>query len=204
MATNTLSMCGEGFFYTLSLLLGTCAFLMGRAWLNLGFKPETRTTLESSRNNTETSVPSTEPSVLEVTQSQITHHASTSSHSVPQDIWLRDQHIELVNIIGEPSEGMLTRSMAAKLTTASTSECLFANFLFEIEHTNVFEALKHPGWEDAMQEELNQFYRNNFYTLFPLPYGKIAIGSKWVFRNKNDELRTVVKNKARLVAQGFS
>nr|GFD20048.1 hypothetical protein [Tanacetum cinerariifolium] len=29
-----------------------------------------------------------------------------------------------------------------------------------IEPKNVSEALKHPGWIDAMQEELNQFYRN--------------------------------------------
>ncbi|GKF29257.1 retrovirus-related pol polyprotein from transposon TNT 1-94, partial [Tanacetum coccineum] len=39
---------------------------------------------------------------------------------------------------------MLTRSMAAKLTTASTSECLFADFLSDIEPKKVYEALKHP------------------------------------------------------------
>ncbi|GJT68516.1 retrovirus-related pol polyprotein from transposon TNT 1-94 [Tanacetum coccineum] len=95
------------------------------------------------------------------------------------DRWSRDQHIKLVNIIGDPGEGMLTRSMAANLTTTSASECLFADFLFEIEPKKVSEALKHPGCVDAMQEELNQFYRNKVWTLIPLPYGKIAIGSKW-------------------------
>ncbi|GJY78149.1 retrovirus-related pol polyprotein from transposon TNT 1-94 [Tanacetum coccineum] len=44
---------------------------------------------------------------------------------------------------------MLTRSMAAKLTTTSVSECLFANFLSEIEPKKVLEALKHPGWNKA-------------------------------------------------------
>ncbi|GJS76292.1 retrovirus-related pol polyprotein from transposon TNT 1-94 [Tanacetum coccineum] len=48
-------------------------------------------------------------------------------------MWLRDQHIELVNIIGDPGEGMLTRSIAARLTTASASECLFADFHSVIE-----------------------------------------------------------------------
>ncbi|GJX90387.1 hypothetical protein Tco_0343713 [Tanacetum coccineum] len=96
----------------------------------------------------------------EVPQSQDTNNASTSSYPVAQNRWSRDQHIELVNIIGDPGEGMLTRSMAAKLTAASASECLFANFLSEIEPKKVSEALKHPGWVDAMQEELNQFYRN--------------------------------------------
>ncbi|GKA84826.1 retrovirus-related pol polyprotein from transposon TNT 1-94 [Tanacetum coccineum] len=55
-----------------------------------------------------------------------------------------------------------------------------------------------------MQDELNQFYRNKVWTLVPLPYGKIAIGSKWVFRNKKDEHGIVTKNKARLVAQRYS
>ncbi|GKA24360.1 retrovirus-related pol polyprotein from transposon TNT 1-94 [Tanacetum coccineum] len=120
------------------------------------------------------------------------------------DRWSRDQHIELVNIIGDPGEAMLTRSMAAKLTAALASECIFADFLFEIEPKKVSEALKHSGWIDAMQEELNQFYRNKVWTLVPLPYGKTAIGSKWVFGNKKDEHGITTKNKARLVAQGYS
>ncbi|GKA65602.1 putative ribonuclease H-like domain-containing protein, partial [Tanacetum coccineum] len=36
-----------------------------------------------------------------------------------------------------------------------------------------------------------------------LPYGKKVIGTKWVFRNKRDERSIVVKNKVRLIAQGF-
>ncbi|GKC26084.1 putative ribonuclease H-like domain-containing protein, partial [Tanacetum coccineum] len=35
-----------------------------------------------------------------------------------------------------------------------------------------------------------------------LPYGKKAIGTKWLYRNKKDERGVVVKNKTRLVAQG--
>ncbi|GJX22157.1 putative ribonuclease H-like domain-containing protein [Tanacetum coccineum] len=37
-----------------------------------------------------------------------------------------------------------------------------------------------------------------------LPYGKRAIGTKWVYRNKKDERGIVVRNKARLVAQGYT
>nr|GFA96778.1 retrovirus-related Pol polyprotein from transposon TNT 1-94 [Tanacetum cinerariifolium] len=123
---------------------------------------------------------------------------------IPGDRWSRDQHIKLMNIIGDPGEGMLTRSMAAKLTTASTSECLFADFLSEIEPKKVFEVLKHLGWVNLMQEELNKSYRNKVWTLVPLPFGKTTIGSKWVFRNKKDEHGITIKNKARLVAQGYS
>ncbi|GJW15297.1 retrovirus-related pol polyprotein from transposon TNT 1-94 [Tanacetum coccineum] len=157
-----------------------------------------------SGNNIEVSGSITEFLVPDVIQSHISNQASTSSHPIPRDRWSRDEHIELVNIIGDPGEGMLTRSMAVKLTAASASECLFADFLSEIEPKKVSEALKHPGWIDAMQEELNQFYRNKVWTLVPLLYGKIAIGSKWVFKNKKDEHGITTKNKARLVAQGYS
>ncbi|GKD71878.1 retrovirus-related pol polyprotein from transposon TNT 1-94, partial [Tanacetum coccineum] len=125
-----------------------------------------------------------------------------SSYPVAQDRWSIDT--ELVNIIGDPSEGMLTRSMASKLTVASVSECLFADFLSKIEPKKVSKALKHPGWVDAMQEELNQFYKNKVWTLVPVPYENIGICSKWVFRFKKDEHGIVTKNKARLVAQGYS
>ncbi|GJX01412.1 putative ribonuclease H-like domain-containing protein [Tanacetum coccineum] len=42
------------------------------------------------------------------------------------------------------------------------------------------------------------------WTLVNLPNGKRAIGTKWVFRNKKDERWIVVRNKARLVAQGYT
>ncbi|GKD86078.1 putative ribonuclease H-like domain-containing protein, partial [Tanacetum coccineum] len=42
------------------------------------------------------------------------------------------------------------------------------------------------------------------WTLMDLPHGKIAIGTKWVYRNKKDERGIVIRNKARLVAQGYT
>ncbi|GJY93002.1 retrovirus-related pol polyprotein from transposon TNT 1-94 [Tanacetum coccineum] len=129
--------------------------------------------------NTEVLVSIIESSIPDVPESHISNQASISSHPAPQDRWSKDQHIELVNIIGDPYEGMLIRSMAAKLTVVSASKCLFADFLFEIEPKKVSEALKHLRWVDAMQEELNQFYINKVWTLVPLPYGKTTIGSKW-------------------------
>ncbi|GKA07360.1 putative ribonuclease H-like domain-containing protein [Tanacetum coccineum] len=54
---------------------------------------------------------------------------------------------------------------------------------------------------EAMQDELLQFKLQKVWTVMDLPNGKRAIGTKWVCRNKKDE-RGIVKNKARLVAQG--
>ncbi|GJY87310.1 retrovirus-related pol polyprotein from transposon TNT 1-94 [Tanacetum coccineum] len=87
-------------------------------------------------------VPITESLAPKVFQSQDNNQASTSSYPVAQDRWSKDQHIEFMNIIGEPREGMLTRSMAAKLTATSASECLFVDFLFKIEPKKVFRNKK--------------------------------------------------------------
>nr|GEU82585.1 uncharacterized mitochondrial protein AtMg00810-like [Tanacetum cinerariifolium] len=55
-----------------------------------------------------------------------------------------------------------------------------------------------------MQEELLQFKLVKVWTLVDLPKDKWAIGTKWVYRNKKDERGIVIKNKARLVAQGHT
>ncbi|GJR87371.1 putative ribonuclease H-like domain-containing protein [Tanacetum coccineum] len=51
-------------------------------------------------------------------------------------------------------------------------------------------------------EELLQFKIQKVWVLVDLLYGKKAIGTKWVYKNKKDERGVVVKNKARLVTQG--
>ncbi|GJT70037.1 ribonuclease H-like domain-containing protein [Tanacetum coccineum] len=80
--------------------------------------------------------------------------------------------------------------------------CLFACFLSQHEPKKISKALEDESWVDAMQEELLQFKIQKVWVLVDLPYGKKAIGTKWVYRNKKDERGVVVRNKARLVAQG--
>ncbi|GJR55888.1 retrovirus-related pol polyprotein from transposon TNT 1-94 [Tanacetum coccineum] len=128
---------------------------------------------------------------------------SSSNPPLPQDRWSRDKHIELVNIIGEPLGGVNTRSKVRDSEAASAHECLYVNFLSKIEPKRLIEALKEEGWIIAMQEELNKFERNKVWTLVPLPNGKTISGTKWIYRNKMDEYGIVIKNKARLVAQGY-
>nr|GEW21808.1 hypothetical protein [Tanacetum cinerariifolium] len=72
------------------------------------------------------------------------------------------------------------------------------------EPKRVHQALKDPSWIEAMQEELLQFKMQKVWVLVDLPYRKRAIGTKWVYRNKKDEKGIVIKNKARLVAQGHT
>ena len=57
-----------------------------------------------------------------------------------------------------------------------------------------------------MQEELHQFELNNVWELVKRldPRKHNIIGTKWIYRNKQDENGLVVRNKARLVAQGYT
>ncbi|GJV69231.1 putative ribonuclease H-like domain-containing protein, partial [Tanacetum coccineum] len=118
---------------------------------------------------------------------------------------------------GDPTSAVQTRSKVNKSSEAHAfvsyvqkqrrnnhkiSSFLFACFLSQHEPKKISEALEDESWVDAMQEELLQFEIQKVWILVDLPYGKKAIGTKWVYRNKKDERGVVVRNKARLVAQG--
>ncbi|GJW44934.1 retrovirus-related pol polyprotein from transposon TNT 1-94 [Tanacetum coccineum] len=115
----------------------------------------------------------------------------------------REKHIEQVNIIGEPLTSITTKSRVRDSKASSAHECLYVNFLSEMEPKKLIEALEEEGWIIAMQEELNQFKRNKVWTLVPKPYGKTIIGTKWIWKNEMDENEVVIKNKARLAAQAY-
>ncbi|GJW43064.1 putative ribonuclease H-like domain-containing protein [Tanacetum coccineum] len=53
-------------------------------------------------------------------------------------------------------------------------------------------------------EELYNFKLQEVWTLVDLPNGKRPIGTKWVYMNKKDERGIIIKNKSRLVAQGYT
>ena len=55
-----------------------------------------------------------------------------------------------------------------------------------------------------MHEELNQFVRNDIWELVPRPKNFHVIGTKWIFKNKTDEDGEIIRNKSRLVAQGYT
>ena len=55
-----------------------------------------------------------------------------------------------------------------------------------------------------MHEELNQFVRNDVWELAPRHEGVHVIGTKWIFKNKTNEDGEIIRNKSRLVAQGYT
>nr|GEW12012.1 retrovirus-related Pol polyprotein from transposon TNT 1-94 [Tanacetum cinerariifolium] len=60
-----------------------------------------------------------------------------------------------------------------------------------------------PSWIDATQEEIHKFERLQVWELVSCPGKVMLIKQKWNFMVKTDEFSVVLKNKARLVAQGF-
>nr|GEV03380.1 ribonuclease H-like domain, reverse transcriptase, RNA-dependent DNA polymerase [Tanacetum cinerariifolium] len=82
--------------------------------------------------------------------------------------------------------------------------CMFACYLSQMEPKKPVQALRDPSWVEAMHDELLQFKLLKVWTLVNLPKDKWAIDTIWVYKNKKDERRIVIKNKARLVAQGHT
>jgi hypothetical protein len=99
-------------------------------------------------------------------------------------------------ILGDIHKGVTTRSRVAHFYE-------HYSFVSSIEPYRVEDALKDSDWMLAMQEELNNFTRNEVWYLVPRPNQNV-VGTKWVFRNKQDEHGVVTRNKARLVAKGYS
>ncbi|GJS52940.1 putative ribonuclease H-like domain-containing protein [Tanacetum coccineum] len=82
--------------------------------------------------------------------------------------------------------------------------CLFYCFLSQEEPKKVIQALKDPRWIEAMQEELLHFKLQQVWTLVDLPHGKRAIGVLMCIRNKKMRVLVIIRNKARLVAHGYT
>jgi hypothetical protein len=100
------------------------------------------------------------------------------------------------SILGDIHKGITTRSRV-------THFCEHYSFVSSIEPYRVEDALRDSDWVLAMQEELNNFTRNEVWHLVPHPNQNV-VGTKWVFRSKQDEHGVVTRNKARLVAKGYS
>ena len=69
------------------------------------------------------------------------------------------------------------------------------SFVSCFEPTRVEEALQDPDWINVMHEEMNNFTRNEVWTLKERPKGARVIGTKWVFQNKQNDQGVVVRKR---------
>ncbi|KAI3714975.1 hypothetical protein L6452_21938 [Arctium lappa] len=99
---------------------------------------------------------------------------------------------------------MMTRNQSRLQDLQDQQHTVLSCFLSQIEPKKDYDAMKDSSWIEAMQEELLEFKLQDVWDLVDLPKGHRAIGTKWIFRNKKDERGIVSRNKARLVAQGYT
>ncbi|GKA32272.1 retrovirus-related pol polyprotein from transposon TNT 1-94 [Tanacetum coccineum] len=133
-----------------------------------------------------------------------------------------DSGTKKVNVVGQhvntTSPEVITVDLS--LNTASSNDQDSPKDMFKIGASHTLEATPVEFFSDedelevdlgnilnsytveAMQEELLQFKLQQVWILVDLPIGKRDIEAKWVFRNKKDKRGIVIRNKARLVAQG--
>jgi hypothetical protein len=121
-------------------------------------------------------------------------HQSQAPHPRVHQMVQRDHPVD--NILGSIQRGVTTRSRLSNF-------CAFYSFVSSLEPLSVEQALEDLDWIIVMEEELNNFKRNEVWELVPRPKQNV-IGIKWVFRNKQDEFGVVTKNKARLVGKGYT
>nr|ABA98045.1 retrotransposon protein, putative, unclassified [Oryza sativa Japonica Group] len=124
-----------------------------------------------------------------------TERGSTSEVAAPLHIQRRHPPEQIIGNIGE-------RTTRSKVTTHDV--CANSAFVASFEPKDVSHAITDESWINAMHEELENFERNKVWTLVEPPSGHNVIGTKWVFKNKQNEDGLIMRNKARLVAQGFT
>jgi len=149
--------------------------------------------VKSEKNNQSDEVQSIEPQDQPIESST---GAAATSIELPRE-WRVPRNLSLDNIIGQAQKGVTSkRSM--------NHFCEHMAFVPQVEPKSVSEALENSNWINVMHEELNQFARNEVWTLVPRSKEMNVIGTKWVFKNKIDEQGVIIRNKARLVAKGYN
>ncbi|GJR82029.1 putative ribonuclease H-like domain-containing protein [Tanacetum coccineum] len=109
--------------------------------------------------------------------------------------------------------GSLNINIVSPIVTTAPLEATHADFFgdeTELDMSNITTTYLVPSTpntrihKDHSLDHVIGDVQSGVWTLVDLPYGKRAIRTKWVYRNKKDERGIVIRNKARLVAQGYT
>ncbi|KAL0644042.1 hypothetical protein Bca4012_042332 [Brassica carinata] len=92
---------------------------------------------------------------------------------------------------------MITRSKAGTVKPNPRYALLTQKSAFPTPKT-VTEALKHPGWNNAMSEEIGNCNATKTWSLVPRTPDMNVLGCLWVFRNKLNADGTFKKHRSRV------
>ncbi|GJX77853.1 retrovirus-related pol polyprotein from transposon TNT 1-94 [Tanacetum coccineum] len=148
-----------------------------------------------------TSIPSTQeqehsPIISQGVEESPKHHTFMMIHFMNllmKTRLLKDRHLI------DPSRFVSTR----KQLETDAMWCYFDAFLTSVEPKNFKQAMIEPSCIDAKQEEIHEFERLEVWELVPCPDKVMLIKLKWIYKVKTEKFGRVLKNKARLVSQGF-
>ncbi|GJW62069.1 hypothetical protein Tco_0111404 [Tanacetum coccineum] len=90
----------------------------------------------------------------------------------------------------------------SSLITSHKTKVIKPNVTTEL--TNIKEAMLDHNWIESMQDKLNQFKRLDVWELPERPIDGNIIKVKWLWKNKTNAENTIIQNKSRLVAKGYS
>nr|GEY60924.1 uncharacterized mitochondrial protein AtMg00810-like [Tanacetum cinerariifolium] len=173
---------------------------------------------ESTGSPSSTTVDQDAPSL---SKSQTT--PETQSFVIPQDVKEDIHDIEVAHVRNDPLFGMPIPEVASNQSSSTvsphtimhpdhqipqhnskwTKDHPLDNIIGQLSRPTYKDALTQTCWIEAMQEELNEFERLEVWELVPRPDKVMVITLKWIYKVKLDELRGILKNKARLVARGY-
>src|SRR5260370_39786848 len=107
--------------------------------------------------------------------------------------------------VASQAVALLTKSLRKDLSTEEVIEYAFATST--VEPKSMQEAKQRDDWslwKEAALKEYTQMLAHNTWELVSLPKGRKRVGSKWVFKIKENADGSIERYKARIVSQGFS
>ncbi|GJV87253.1 integrase, catalytic region, zinc finger, CCHC-type containing protein [Tanacetum coccineum] len=141
--------------------------------------------------------PSNSQTTPETQSPVIPNHVKDDNHDLDVAHMNNDSFFD--DIIGELKRPISTRLQLHEQALF----CYYDAFLTSVEPKNYKDALTQACWIEAIQEELNEFERLKVWELVPRLDKGMVITLKWIYKVKLDELRGILKNKARLVARSY-
>jgi hypothetical protein len=161
-----------------------------------GEAPTTHVPSTSTTSTTVLDGPSPTPTAIQHDQVEaVVEGEFISRREAPRKVQVDHPPSRIISDINECT----TRSRSTNVSQFSHSP-----FIASFEPKYIGHTLSDPNWVTAMHEDLENFERNLFWELVEPPPHCKCIGTKWVWKNKEGENGEVVRNKSRLVAQGYS